>query len=326
MVLAVLSSTAFTRDLRAQSVPQARPGDGSRAIETGNQALALYQTGRWDEAVTAFREAEALYHSPVFVLYTARALRESGHFLEARDVFRGLLSERLDPSAPEPWKQAQTDGTAEAAALETEIPSVVVRVKGGSPTTRVAVDGREVSAAERLDLDPGAHRAEATDGRLTADRAFTTRTGVRDQEVVLTLPPLPAETPRPSPPGPRPKVGAGPRAEPRPYLPGLLVTGIGVATVLAGGVVGGFALVKKADVRDNLPAGCERTTCPASKRAEVEARAGEARRLGKTADVLWIGGSVVVGLGIGLLLVAPDHGSPVVVGISSRGADVEMTF
>jgi len=91
------------------------------AVARGNEAVALYEAGRFADALTRFREADTLYHSPVFVLYEARCLRGEGDVTEARAAYRRLLDEAVAPDAPPVWKQAQADARAELAALEAEL-------------------------------------------------------------------------------------------------------------------------------------------------------------------------------------------------------------
>ena len=52
----------------SRSARAAEPGADNQAIELGRTALDAYARGAWGEAYAAFRAAEALAHSPVFVL------------------------------------------------------------------------------------------------------------------------------------------------------------------------------------------------------------------------------------------------------------------
>src|SRR5690349_2715550 len=95
---------------RAVAQPSPTTPTSTVAVDRGNEGVALYEAGRWDEALARFAEAEALYHSPVFVLYTARTLRNAGRLRDARDTYHRLVAEPIAADAPALWHQAQTDG------------------------------------------------------------------------------------------------------------------------------------------------------------------------------------------------------------------------
>jgi hypothetical protein len=314
VALASLAEPAF-----AETPPAPPASDaGTHAIQKGEQGLALYEQGKWSEALERFREAESLYHSPVFGLYTARALRNAGRLLEAREAFRALVAEKLEPSAPELWRQAQRDGVTELAALEMNIPTAIVTVRGGTQATALTIDGRPIAAGVSIELDPGTHHVVANDGARSATRDVTLAVGAREQRIVVKFPSPAARTPAPPPEKPRASSG--------PYVPGLVVAGIGGATLLAGGVVGILALNKKSDTRDNLPVTCVETTCPESREDEVEAEADKARNLGTAADVLFVTGGIVTAVGIGMLVFVPRDEPNVAVLASPRGGAVRVRF
>jgi hypothetical protein len=317
-LLAFLSFALLPRGLAAQSATAEPAGDGARAIEKGNQGIELYEQGKWNEALERFRRAESIYHSPVFVLYAARTLRNSGRLLEARTEFRRLLADPLGPTAPELWKQAQRDGGAELAALEALIPSVVVDVEGGSPTTHLAVDERPVAPGERIDLEPGRHRLVATDGSRKSTREFSVVAGEREQLVVVKLAQAPGSL--------APQRTDETEAHTRWSVPGLVLVTTGGAALVAGGIVGAVALEKKSDVRESLPEDCQGTTCPVSKKDEIEAEADKARHLGTLANVLLIGGGAAAAVGFGFLIWGSEEAPAVTARISTRSADLTVAF
>jgi tetratricopeptide (TPR) repeat protein len=292
--------------------------DSARAIELGHDGVTLYEQGKWNEALERFRAAEALYHSPVFVLYTARSLRNAGRLLEAREALKRLVGEKLDSSAPELWRKAQNDGREELKALETNISSVIITLDNGSPQTRTTIDDRPVTAGVVIELDPGTHRAIAVDAADTKSVTFTLAPGTRRQRVAIQL--TPSQSP---PPGATGSELSGRRSL---YVPGLIVASVGGAAMLAGGVIGVLALQKKADVRDNLPASCDGTMCPRSSESEVEGRIDAARNLGTAADIFLIGGAAVAATGVGLLIFGPSDRPTATAGMSPRGGFVRVRF
>ncbi len=293
--------------------------DGTLAIARGREGVEFYKRGSWSDALERFRQAESLFHSPVFVLYMARSLRNAGRLLESRETFRRLAAERLEPSAPELWKKAQADGRDELTALEANIPSVIIVVKGGTPNVRITLDDRPVASGEVIELDPGSHRLVATDSGRSESTTLSVDATARRQRVAIQLTrsnALPSEGPTQS---------ARPKGK-ELYVPGLVIAAAGVTAIVAGGVVGVLALNKKADVRDNLPEGCDGTTCPRSNEREIEERIDSARNLGTVADVLLIGGAAVTATGVGLLLFVSRENAPVAAGASHRGAFVRVRF
>jgi hypothetical protein len=312
--------------LLAQSRDDA--GSGSRAIEVGNEGIALYEQQRWNDALERFRQADALYHSPVFVLYTARVLQNSGRLLEARESFHALVNERLEASAPEQWQAAQRDGAVELGELEAKIPSVRVTVTGASASVRLAIDGRSAPLDESVELDPGRHQAVVADGSRRREQDFVAVAGRRDVTLLVELSPAAAV------PSERQAVrdaGHEPRSPPSALrVTGFVATGVGGAALIAGGVVGVMALNKKSHLVDSLPASCSETTCPPSAQANVEARTEEVQDLAKAADVLFIGGATVAALGLALVVFAPPEVAKRDAAVSVRAgfcrADVRFRF
>lgn len=275
--------------------PDPAPVSASRAVEKANAGVALYQDGKWREALALFREAESLYHSPVFVLYAARCFRSAGELLLARTEYQRVLSEALKSDAPSSWVEAQVDGRVELAVLTAEIPSVIVSVVRGSATTELSVDGRPLRADSAMDLDPGPHTFVARDGERHVQRVLMLRPKDQLQRVVLEFPvvaPSPRERPAPRPPA----VTRGPN------VTGMVVTGVGGAVLVAGAVVGGVALARAADVRDAYPKSCVGSTCPSSQRAGIEDEARPVRTLATVSDVLLISGAALTVTGVVLLL------------------------
>ncbi len=275
--------------------PEAPPVSAPQAVEKANAGVALYQDGKWREALALFRQAESLYHSPVFVLYAARCLRSSGELLLARREYQRLLAENLKPDAPSSWVEAQVDGRAELAVLADEIPSVIVTIAGGSAAADISVDGQRVAANRALELDPGAHTFAAFDRGRRVQRVLTLRPKDGLLRVLLELPVV-APGPRKRPPPPERSVERGPN------LTGMVVTGLGGTALLAGGVIGVVALGKAASVRNAYPDSCVGSTCPISQRTRIEDDARPVRTLAAVSDVLLISGAVITVTGVVLLL------------------------
>lgn len=294
----------------ACDVARADPSGAARSVEKADAALALYDKQDWSASLAAFREAETLYHSPVYVLYTAKCLEQLGQFTQAKREYERVAGEVLPPSAPEPWQKAKDEGKTALAALDERFPSVRIEVPGSTTSTRVSVDGRDVTPGAALNLDPGSHRIVAVDGARRVQRDVSLEAGQKDVRVVLSLPVLPKSRSVRERPQPMPKRG--------PNVPGLWLTIAGGAALVGGAVTGVIALQKADDARNDLPESCRGTTCPESQRDAVEDRTRDARRFATVSDGLFIGGGVLVTAGV-LLLILDPYAEPKAALGGSRG-------
>jgi hypothetical protein len=257
------------------------PSPAEQAIAKGKEGVALYEKGQWKSALALFLEADAIYHSPVLVLYAARSQRNLGRLLAARRLYRALAAEPVDPSAAEPWKKAQMDGAAELRAVEAEIPRLTVIVLG-APGARLTVDGKARRAGTAFEIDPGPHRVVlAHDGR-THTRSVTLRRGERAHNEEFDL---------------RPPSGAI-------KVAGVVLTVVGGAAMIAGGIMGGVAL-SRADAIE-LPASCvgvDDIHCPPYEQQGIEQSYDGVRTLASVSDGFLFGGAAIAVVGVVLLIV-----------------------
>lgn len=113
-------SLAFTLALGTTAHAQGGPSDltlNADAVARGQHGLEAFRSGDWAGAYESFHQAETLVHSPVFLLYMARARAEQGANPEALDLYARVVSERLPDSAPEAWTQAVVQAASEREAL-----------------------------------------------------------------------------------------------------------------------------------------------------------------------------------------------------------------
>src|SRR5262245_45324754 len=99
--------------------PPAEPADSperARALELGRQGLAHYNERRWVDAYERFERAEALVHSPVFVLYMARSKRELRELKNARVLYERIAAP-AEPNEPETWQVARREAESELELL-----------------------------------------------------------------------------------------------------------------------------------------------------------------------------------------------------------------
>jgi hypothetical protein len=178
-----VSQTAFAQTDEQRS--------GARAAAT--QGAQAFSEKRWADAIDLFTRAESLVHSPVHLLYMARAYEKLGSLVKARESYIKITNEEQPAGAAQPIRAAHADAEKELEAIEPRVPYVSVVVQGGGakPVT-VAMDGVQVPSAligVPRPVDPGDHRFEAvSEGMDSAVSSIAVREG-RSETVVLTLHP-----------------------------------------------------------------------------------------------------------------------------------------
>lgn len=147
---------------------------------SADEGLRLYEQGQWKEAYEKLRAAEELHHTPTRLLYMARCQHRLGKLLEARGIYEKLLAEKLPPSAPEAFVDAQTSATKELEIVTVRAPKVKIMLTGApKDAVRVTVDGVRVATWEKeLVLNPGKHTLEVTSATTKPlVRSFTLNQG-----------------------------------------------------------------------------------------------------------------------------------------------------
>jgi hypothetical protein len=103
---------------------QTKPEELNRnaaAVASGQRGLEAFRNGEWAAAYSLFHEAETLAHSPVFLLYMARARLRQGASAEALDLYTRVSREPLDERAPDSWRSAVEQAQREAAELQARL-------------------------------------------------------------------------------------------------------------------------------------------------------------------------------------------------------------
>ena len=287
---------------------QAPESSEDRAAALGREGLSLFDQGRWLEASVKFQEAQKLARSPVFDLYTARSLRNAGRLIEAETVFRRVVDGELSSKAPEAFAKAKADAKREHAQLVERIPKIRIRpTRALASGGELSLDGVAVSAAAAVATDPGKHTVVVREqGKEIARKEIDVRDGGGTLDVSVEVPAVSsgatsAASNAAATPSQPPPVGAG-AAEEGSLLPGALVLGAGVASLIAGAVTGGLAMSEKSDLEATCPAG----RCPESARDTLD----EATRLATASTATFIIGGVLAAGGITLLILRPGGGDP----------------
>jgi len=299
IALAGLLSLAVSGTAAAQETSE------DRAASLGREGLSLFDQGRWLEANSKFEQAQKLARSPVFDLYSARALRNAGRLLEAEAAFRRVIEESLGDKAPEAFAKAKLDAKRDHAQLVQRIPKVRIRpsrsLESGS---EVSLDGQTVNAAVAILVDPGTHTIIIREGgKEVVRKQVDVRDGGGLVDVDVALPgtrnpsPPSAETPTAPPPATAEAASSGGGS----LLPGALVLGGGVASLIVGAVTGGLALSQK----NELETTCGGTVCPESAREDLDS----ANRLAMASTATFIIGGVLAAGGVTLMILRPGGSS-----------------
>jgi len=204
-VITLPSATCLCAALCLLSAPAAAATDeekaGARAAAT--QGQAAFEKKRWAEALDLFTRAESLVHSPVHLLYKARALVQLGQLVKARETYLSVTREESTSSAPAVLK-AREDAAKEEITLEPRLANLTVKLDGaGAAQANVVMDGVNVPAAlvgVARPADPGQHTLQATGNGVASDAQTITLTEGGTATVTLRLEPTPGAAPV-APPG-----------------------------------------------------------------------------------------------------------------------------
>jgi hypothetical protein len=234
---------------------------GARVAAT--EGVKASNEKRWADAADLFTRAESLVHSPVHLLYLARAQEKLGRLVKARENYNRVIREHVGADSPEAFRQAQASAQQEVGPVEARLAAVTLKVEGEKGPVTVTMDGEKVPPALiglPLPVDPGSHTFVAVGTNLKSDPVAVTVAEGGTSSVTLivnsapgTVDPFAAPVPvvaTPAPTsGPAP-VPPPPTATSRPvgtgvYV-GLVATG---ALVVGAGVTGVLALGKHSDFK-----------------------------------------------------------------------------
>ena len=259
-LLAAFDASAQTDDERAGARAAAQEGAGA------------FREKRWTDAIDLFSRAESLVHSPMHVIFMARAHANLNKLVKARELYNKVIREPLGTNAPKAFQNAQEEAQKELNELEPRIPYVTVQVEGaGAQAVSVTQDGVAIPAAligVPRPVDPGEHEFQALTESLASRPQKITVAEKARQTVALKLEPRSAVAAPPvtAPPSTTPEA-TGPVAPPptTPGVPGdqlppaeassggkgLLIAGIAAGVVGVAGVVAGVVFMGKANTKED---------------------------------------------------------------------------
>lgn len=289
-VLGVLSPALA----RAQGAPQppasGATGNRERARELANRGFELFEAGQYAEALQALQAAEAEFHAPTILLHLARTQVRLGRLVEAKASYERIIGEALPPGAPPAFLEAQSAARAELAEVVKRAPTVEILVHGpGAEGARVAVDGVDAAAGQRLLQNPGHHTISVrAQGAAEVLREVTLAEGAAER-VEIDLAPASG--------GASPSADAAPRRG--SILPAAVAFGVSGVALGIGAVTGLMTFSRVSDLEKD----CPDQRCPPT----LEDELGSARTLGTVSDVSFVVAGLAATTGVVLLLMRPEE-------------------
>lgn len=218
------------------------------------QALGLENDGQWDEALGIFITIAEKRRSPQVVFHIGLCQEQTGRLTSAHDSFEEAIA--LANADPKVAPDVLENAPPRLSALKPRIPRIVLVSRGDART--VIMDGKElppVTGETEISVDPGPHKIGARDegGAEIGIRSLDIREG---QTVRVDVSKKRSTASSPPPPPPVEKT----QTEPGNLVPGIVVGGIGVASLIASGVFIGLRQAAIGEVRDgctNGDSGCD---------------------------------------------------------------------
>lgn len=174
----------------ALAEPSAADRDTARSLmKHGDEKFAVRD---FAGALKAYQSAHAIMQVPTTALAVAKARKELGQLIEARDTLVQIAPLPRDASETPALARAREEAAALAQVLAERIPSVVVTIDGPSDGVEVRVDSEVLPPAmlgAPRKLNPGSHVITASSGgRVIASSTLSSKEGASDR-VVLKLTP-----------------------------------------------------------------------------------------------------------------------------------------
>jgi hypothetical protein len=307
----VLLAAALVTGAAAPAVHAATDEERAAARSAAGQGVDAFEAQRYEEAVELLQRAEALVHSPVHLLYIARAQLKLGRWVKAYEALMRINREQVSDTAPDAVKRALEEGRRELAQLQPQLPYVTVTVKNAAGgAVEVTMDGAPVPPAMvglSRPVDPGVHEFRASgDGRQSEVVRVEVQPAAK-LEVELELKGTRARSGSASPRNPSPLTAppATSRNEDTASGSGLKIAGYTALGVgIAGGALGAVFLSQSAGKTSDADelCGSEPAGCDPANRSQIEALDKDAASA-QTLAVIGFGvGAAGIGTGIILLL------------------------
>lgn len=274
----------------------------------GVSGVENYQAGRYEQASDELEKAYGILRVPSLALWSARALVKRGLLVEAAERYLEAASLQAPVGDAAVQKQAIADAKNEATELKPRIPTLRVRVLGAQPSdVVVTIDGKTVPGglleSPRL-VNPGAHEVAATRGSERVIEKVDLSEGQRRELSLRFSADATSAVPKQEPPAPRRAPSDAPTSPPESATQtrralAIVALAAGGAGLVLGGVAGGLAYRKKAELDDT---GKCTDGCPSSLSDDVD----QLHLYRPLSTAGFIAGGVLTGLGVVLWVTAPS--------------------
>lgn len=273
------------------------------AQTTFQAANKLFDAGRFEEAITAFRASYDIVRSPNSVLMVARCQRELGRLGEAFANYTSALADAERVAKSDPKYEATTKAAhEELESLRSQVALLTVRVVGAREDSEIRVADRKIpvsALSEPIPLKPGEYdvSARSASGELVTQHVSATAGAEQSVDLDLSAS-APAKTVAPAPVAPVTDVHPTTRSGSSSHALAWVSTGVGVVGLAAFGT---FGLMSNSKY-DGLDSKCPGGACPRGTQSEID----KGKQYQTLANVGLVVG--VVGIGAGITLFATGGG------------------
>lgn len=154
------------------------------------EGLALFDAGKFDEAVDKLSRADQLVGLPTTGLNLARAYTKVGKLVEASEKLRAVTQITLDASANPAQSRAREVAETELKALAPKLPTLIIALVPDDPNASVLIDGKRLPSAlfgVKRPTNPGERNIEVTFGGAVLRRQVKLAEG-SSERIVIELP------------------------------------------------------------------------------------------------------------------------------------------
>ncbi|MEO7110308.1 MAG: hypothetical protein ABI183_07735 [Polyangiaceae bacterium] len=220
----------------------------ARALaEKGDSAFA---GGRCDRAIPLWKDADKAFAAPSIELRIAHCQALLGHVVDASQTLDAIARRQLPADAPDAFKSAQAQAVSELPTVRARVATLQINLPSGYALSALTVDEAPFDVKNSsFPIDPGRHAVRIVAGNATWDGPLEIQDGEHHTVQMRTI----------LEPGPEPSHAL--------RSVGLIVAGVGVAS-LAVGAVFGIAAIDKGKPLDN-ECGPSRTNCPATENDRI---------------------------------------------------------
>lgn len=282
LLLVLLASSASTAFAAGKS-------KGDEAFEKGRSFLAA---GDYSGACAAFEESRQLDPAPGTVLNLGICNEKQGKYVDAVEHYKNAALAFGKGAA-----SARADAERRASEAERKIALVIVKRSPELPAdARISINGRQLKA-EELDqpmrIDPGpVELAIDADGFERNIMPVRAESGMQSEAIAVQGARLSTKTVIKT----EVRNGVSPLR-----TVGFVVGGVGVASLIVGGVTGALAMGQASIYRD----ACDRQVTPNVCDQRGYDSAQSLKTLAPLSTITLIAGGVLVAAGVTLILVAP---------------------